>query len=72
MIGATPAAIPDARRVWQGHMEGPAMKAMTAIEFPALPKQHEGLCLLQMPRPIHDGMEHDNVTQVAAAMALWR
>lgn len=48
------------------------MKAKTALEFPALPKDYAGLCRLQMPRPIHDRVEYANVAAVTNAMALWQ
>lgn len=48
------------------------MKAKTALEFTALPKDYAGLCRLQMPRPIHDRVEYANVADVTDAMALWK
>ncbi len=39
------------------------------LRFDRLPKDYAGLCRLHMPRPIHDRVELENVTEVADAMA---
>jgi antitoxin component HigA of HigAB toxin-antitoxin module len=41
----------------------------TKIEFAALPKDYAGLCRILMPRPIHDQVEFENVTEITDAMA---
>lgn len=48
------------------------MKAKTALEFPALPKDYAGLCRLRTPRPMRDRVEYANVAEVTDAMALWQ
>jgi len=48
------------------------MRTKTALQFPALPKDYAALCQLQMPRPIHDRVEYENVAEVTDAMALWQ
>ncbi|HEY3760159.1 MAG TPA: helix-turn-helix domain-containing protein [Verrucomicrobiae bacterium] len=39
------------------------------IEFSQLPKDYVGLCRLLIPRPIHDKVDCDNVTEISDAMA---
>jgi len=39
------------------------------MEFPRLPKVYAGLCRILMPRPIHDKVEFQNVTEITDAMA---
>ena len=39
------------------------------IQFERLPKDYRGLCRLFMPRPIHDRIEFESVTEIADAMA---
>jgi len=41
----------------------------TKIEFARLPKDYAGLCRLLTPRPIHDRVDFDNVTEITDAMA---
>ena len=41
----------------------------SGLRFDRLPKDYAGLCRLHMPRPIHDRVELENVTEVADAMA---
>lgn len=41
----------------------------TKIEFARLPKDYAGLCRLLTPRPIHDQVELENVTEITDAMA---
>jgi HTH-type transcriptional regulator / antitoxin HigA len=41
----------------------------TKIEFVRLPKDYASLCRLLTPRPIHDKVEHANVTEITDAMA---
>lgn len=48
------------------------MKAKSALEFPAPPKDYAGLCRLQMTRPIHNRVEYAHVAEVTDAMALWQ
>lgn len=46
------------------------MKTTTAkIEFARLPKDYAGLCRLLTPRPIHDKVELENVTEITDALA---
>jgi HTH-type transcriptional regulator/antitoxin HigA len=46
------------------------MKTMQAkIEFARLPKDYAGLCRILTPRPIHDNVEFQNVTEITDAMA---
>ena len=44
------------------------MKA-TKIEFARLPKDYAGLCRLLTPRPIHDKVDFENVTEITDAIA---
>ncbi len=39
------------------------------IEFARLPKDYAGLCRILTPRPIHDEVEFQNVTEITDAMA---
>ena len=39
------------------------------IEFPRLPQEYAGLCRLLIPRPIHDQLDFENVTEITDAMA---
>jgi len=41
----------------------------TKIEFAQLPKDYAGLCRMLTPRPIHDKVELENVTEITDAMA---
>jgi HTH-type transcriptional regulator/antitoxin HigA len=41
----------------------------TKIEFARLPKDYAGLCRILTPRPIHDKVEFQNVTEITDAMA---
>jgi antitoxin component HigA of HigAB toxin-antitoxin module len=41
----------------------------TKIEFDRLPKDYTGLCRMLMPRPIHDKVDFENVTEITDAMA---
>lgn len=46
------------------------MKATkTTVEFGRLPKDYAGLCRMFTPRPIHDKVDYDNVTEITDAMA---
>ena len=39
------------------------------IEFAGLPKDYNGLCRILAPRPIHDKIDFENVTEITDAMA---
>ena len=39
------------------------------IEFARLPKDYAGLCRMLTPRPIHDKVDFENVTEITDAMA---
>jgi len=41
----------------------------TKIEFARLPKDYAGLCRMLTPRPIHDKVDFENVTEITDAMA---
>ena len=41
----------------------------TKIEFARLPKDYTGLCRMLTPRPIHDKVDYENVTEITDAMA---
>ena len=41
----------------------------TKTEFARLPKSYAGLCRILTPRPIHDAVEFQNVTEITDAMA---
>ena len=43
--------------------------ARKAIQFERLPRDYAGLCRRLIPRPIHDKVELENVTEIAKAMA---
>ena len=40
----------------------------TKIEFARLPKDYTGLCRMLTPRPIHDKVDYENVTEITDAM----
>ena len=44
----------------------------TKLRFADMPKDYAELCRLLLPRPIRDGVDYDNVAEVADAMALWQ
>lgn len=44
-------------------------KTHEKVEFARLPKDYAGLCRILTPRPIHDKVELDNVTEITDAMA---
>jgi len=39
------------------------------VEFARLPKDYAGLCRILTPRPIHDKVDFEDVTEIADAMA---
>jgi len=41
----------------------------TKIEFAKLPKDYTGLCRMLTPRPLHDKVDFENVTEITDAMA---
>ena len=41
----------------------------TKIKFVRLPKDYAGLCRMLTPRPIHDKVDFENVTEITDAMA---
>jgi len=43
--------------------------AHTKVEFARLPKDYAGLCQMLTPRPIHDQVDFENVTEITDAMA---
>ena len=43
--------------------------AQAKVEFARLPKSYAGLCRILTPRPIHDKVEFQNVTEITDAMA---
>lgn len=45
------------------------MKTATRLDFAALPKDYAGLCRMLTPRPIHDKVDFENVTEITDAMA---
>ena len=45
------------------------MKTETRLNFAAVPKDYASLCRLLTPRPIHDKVEFENVTEITDAMA---
>src|SRR6267142_3231807 len=45
------------------------MKTATRLKFAALPKVYAGLCRVLTPRPIHDKVDYENVTEITDAMA---
>ena len=42
----------------------------TKIEFAGLPKDYAGLCRMLTPRPLHDKVDYENVTEITDAMAV--
>jgi HTH-type transcriptional regulator / antitoxin HigA len=48
------------------------MKTKTKLRFQDLPKDYAALCLLFLPRPIHDDVDYANIAEVTDAMVLWR
>lgn len=44
-------------------------KTHAKVEFARLPKDYAGLCRVLTPRPIHDKVEFQNVTEITDAMA---
>jgi antitoxin component HigA of HigAB toxin-antitoxin module len=45
------------------------MKTGTQLTFAAMPKNYAGLCQILTPRPIHDKVDFENVTEITDAMA---
>jgi antitoxin component HigA of HigAB toxin-antitoxin module len=45
------------------------MKTGTPIRFEAMPKDYAGLGRMLMPRPIHDPVDFENVTEITDSMA---
>src|SRR6267142_1261938 len=45
------------------------MKTATRLKFAALPKVYAGLCRVLTPRPIHDKVDYENVTEITDALA---
>ena len=45
------------------------MKTATQRRFEAMPKDYAGLCRMLTPRPIHDKVDFENVTEITDAMA---
>ena len=45
------------------------MKTATRLNFEAVPKDYASLCRILTPRPIHDKVEFENVTEITDAMA---
>ncbi len=43
----------------------------TKLHFQNLPKDYAGLVALLTPRPIHDLVDYNNVTEITDAMVLW-
>jgi len=48
------------------------MKNAIKLRFTDLPKDYEGLCRLLLPRPIHDGVDYANGSEMTDAMVLWQ
>ena len=48
------------------------MKTKTKLRFADLPKDYASLCRLQLPRPIRDSVDYENVAEVSDAMVLWQ
>ena len=44
----------------------------SGFRFQDLPRDYEGLCLVHLPRPIHDATDYANLAEVADDMALWQ
>jgi antitoxin component HigA of HigAB toxin-antitoxin module len=45
------------------------MKTATQLRFGVMPKDYAGLCQILTPRPIHDKVDYENVTEITDAMA---
>ena len=45
------------------------MKTATRLGFNVIPKDYAGLCRMLTPRPVHDKVELENVTEITDAMA---
>ena len=45
------------------------MKTGTQLRFEAIPRDYAGLGRMLMPRPIHDQVDFENVTEITDAMA---
>ncbi len=45
------------------------MKTATRLNFAGMPKSYTGLCQILTPRPIHDKVDFENVTEITDAMA---
>jgi antitoxin component HigA of HigAB toxin-antitoxin module len=45
------------------------MKTTTRPTFSGLPRDYAGLCRILTPRPLHDQVDFDNVTEITDAMA---
>jgi HTH-type transcriptional regulator/antitoxin HigA len=45
------------------------MKTATRLNFAAVPKNYAELCQILTPRPIHDKVDYENVTEITDAMA---
>ena len=45
------------------------MKTATRLNFATMPKNYAGLCQILTPRPIHDKVDYENVTEITDAMA---
>jgi hypothetical protein len=63
-------ALYDARGIQQSPLERNIMKTTyMKIKFARLPKDYTGLCRMLTPRPIHDKVDFENVTEITDAMA---
>jgi HTH-type transcriptional regulator / antitoxin HigA len=45
------------------------MKTVTRLSFAGMPKDYAGLCRILTPRPIHDKVDFENVTEITDTMA---
>ena len=45
------------------------MKTVTRLNFAGVPKDYAGLCRMLTPRPIHDKVDFENVSEITDAMA---
>ena len=45
------------------------MKTVTRLNFAGVPKNYAGLCRMLTPRPIHDKVDFENVSEITDAMA---
>src|SRR5450432_4652650 len=45
------------------------MKTATRLDFAGVPKDYTGLCRMLTPRPIHDKVDFENVSEITDAMA---